>query len=659
MSNRDTRRLALRERLEAAGKVNAPLHAFRESSYSGACIVCGLEGMHPVHNTVADADTQEYTGVMIALFPSTEVAAQLAVKGGEAPDQLHVTLAYLGDKSNVTNVDELMTVVSKFATGYGPLAGSVSGMGVFSNTAGAVTYASVDVPQLPDFRHALVGVVEAAGFVVAKDHGYTPHMTLAYADQRNIKVSNVAITFDAITVASGGERTSYALCALDDVAEEARKKPAPGKHHYMHPEALRGVGYYGGGFCAACGRPASDPDHDGDVDAPGDVEPESAVGGSESVSTDDDDGPSSAPIDRKRSKKANKPHDYKNPVPADKVDKNDTSGFLADCDLCGQPANAIIHGQTGVDDLLDATSIVATVPKLRPVIEYLGGDANAVPQTRPYTDYTPQARPYTQGSSEENAQLREALILPTTRAFVTDVAGHTLITGPASTFVNAWETALTPNPHMMWMQGNFVGGEKANRNGAFWNTGDLEMGEPTVRYGPLNWLHEARHVIGVLADSKLKLHDEQAAQALTEPYIQVAAGIWKWIYPDEAEVVQQASDQERLWYSMECISAQVECVGENSCGAIADYGDYVHQTGPSCRHMAERSATRRFVNPTFLGGAVIVPPVRPGWTGADARVMQQASEMAERAFDQAGNPDIPASTWEQMMQSVISYAVGL
>jgi hypothetical protein len=40
---------------------------------------------------------------------------------------------------------------------------------------------------------------------------------------------------------------------------------------------------------------------------------------------------------------------------------------------------------------------------------------------------------------------------------------------------------------------------------------------------------------------------------------------------------------------------------------------------------------RRFVDPTFGGAAVIVPPVRPGWANADARVlMPQAAALAER-----------------------------
>ena len=37
------------------------------------------------------------------------------------------------------------------------------------------------------------------------------------------------------------------------------------------------------------------------------------------------------------------------------------------------------------------------------------------------------------------------------------------------------------------------------------------------------------------------------------------------------------------------------------------------------------------MDPLFLGGAVIVPPVRPGWSGASADVVRQAAELRESA----------------------------
>jgi hypothetical protein len=170
-------------------------------------------------------------------------------------------------------------------------------------------------------------------------------------------------------------------------------------------------------------------------------------------------------------------------------------------------------------------------------------------------------------------------------------------------------------------------------------------------------LHDGKHVIGTLAEAAFtQPTKEQADAGFTQPHIAVVGPIWRWIYPDEAEVVQMASEANKFWYSMECISKSVQCVGEGSCGAEAAYLDYIQGKGGTCDHMRERSATRRFADPTFLGAAVIVPPVRPGWADANAGVMTKAAEIAEKSFDQAGRPDVSASEWEQLMAQVVRFA---
>lgn len=244
------------------------------------------------------------------------------------------------------------------------------------------------------------------------------------------------------------------------------------------------------------------------------------------------------------------------------------------------------------------------------------------------------------------------------RAFLTVVDGKAVVTAPAKTW--GFEKASTPNSKMLWVHGAFVGAEKANRNGALWTTKDLEVGEPTVRYGPLNWLHEERHIIGAIADSKLVTPETEAASVfggITDPYIAAAATVWKWIWPDESRVVEMASEAGQLWFSMECFAEQIECAGEGSCGESFDYVQVVRaQAG--CEHIRERSASRRMVDPTFLGGAVIVPPVRPGWGEARAEVMAEAASLAEDAYEQAGEPDMPAAAWEQLMAHVVEFARG-
>jgi thiamine-monophosphate kinase len=47
-------------------------------------------------------------------------------------------------------------------------------------------------------------------------------------------------------------------------------------------------------------------------------------------------------------------------------------------------------------------------------------------------------------------------------------------------------------------------------------------------------------------------------------------------------------------------------------------------------YLNERSSIRRFKDPLFLGGAIIVPPVQPGWAKAEVEVMRQAAALNER-----------------------------
>lgn len=62
----------------------------------------------------AEVDQPEHAGGMVALIPTTEDAAKLAVNGGDPAGQLHLTLAYLGD--DVTDWDdEIVAAVHEVA----------------------------------------------------------------------------------------------------------------------------------------------------------------------------------------------------------------------------------------------------------------------------------------------------------------------------------------------------------------------------------------------------------------------------------------------------------------------------------------------------------------------------------------------------------------
>lgn len=494
---------------------------------------------------VVDAPTSEddepaepdQTGVMVALYLPPDIAAGLALNQDaapegvdiEEPDELHLTLAYLGTAGidvTVDQLDRLAQAVAAWATDAAPLQGVISGIGVFNNEDSIVTYASFDSPALPTARQHLVATLTAAGFTVSDDHGFTPHITLAYGDLRGLNIPRIPVTFDDVTLAYAGQQMTLPL----------------------------GTG-----------------ENDDDTATPGQADPPAA---------------------------------------------NETAGT----DDAAQPHVAALH----------------TNPRQQSFMTSPSAPGAAGTSTGTSITWTP---------------------------IVTTSGARTVITAPATTERAAmWGSVPNPNKHILWMQGRYVGAETPNRNGAFWATSDLQLGQPTVAHGPLNWLHEEKHIIGAIADAKFvptpqPADGTQKAAETTDPHITALSAIWTWLYPQEASVVQMASDAGVLAYSMECIARSIQCVGDNGCGQTFDYMQ-VAAAGGGCVHLQQHTSIHRLVQPTFLGGAVIVPPTRPGWADADASIIKEAASLAEKTYAQAGSPNIPATTWEQLMAGVVSYTKG-
>jgi hypothetical protein len=219
------------------------------------------------------------------------------------------------------------------------------------------------------------------------------------------------------------------------------------------------------------------------------------------------------------------------------------------------------------------------------------------------------------------------------KAFVTTGdSGRTLITAP----VQAREIAQA-NSGYMYLTGRFVEADTPNRNKAMWTTGDLEMGAPTVANGPLNWLHQEFKIVGTLLDGTLVPGKEtaDAGGPAIGNHIVSNAVVWKFLYPQEARAIEHAAATGHLAYSMECISKEVACTGPNGCGDQVSYADY--DGGRCCTHLRQKASVRHFVDPIFLGGALILPPTQPGWADAKVDVLygkngaqRQAAELQEQ-----------------------------
>jgi 2'-5' RNA ligase len=175
------------------------------------------------------------TGAMVALYPSPDVAQQLAQEGGEPVEELHLTLAFLGGAAAIGEPEALKGLVQGFAAATPPLAGEIAGLGHFTSGEEAVTYASPDLPGLPGMRQCLVEALEEAGFGPSKEHGYIPHITLAY-DHREPDVPNVPLRFECLSLVLGDERTDYPLTGKEPtVKHEIIARTVDGKRELTVP----------------------------------------------------------------------------------------------------------------------------------------------------------------------------------------------------------------------------------------------------------------------------------------------------------------------------------------------------------------------------------------------------------------------------------------
>lgn len=199
--------------------------------------------------------------------------------------------------------------------------------------------------------------------------------------------------------------------------------------------------------------------------------------------------------------------------------------------------------------------------------------------------------------------------------------GHLFISTPAVVRETAGEKK---NPFLR-VSGKYVEANRPNNNGAMWTSDGLEVGLPTVANGPLNWLHEERHVIGCITTADL-VKREAAVEELND-HIAVESVVWSWLWPRESAIIRSASEAGSLYYSMECISDTVTCI---DCGGVSYEYERAMQAGPGvCQHVRNRKGRRRFDGPVFLGGAVVVPPHRPAWSASRAVVEAAIDEDSE------------------------------
>lgn len=168
-----------------------------------------------------------HPGAMIAWFPESGLAQQMAADNGEGADDLHVTIAYLTADAakdlDDQKVEAALGILRELALEQSPMLGSVGGVGRFSPSKSAggrsPVVALIDVPGLSEFRAKLVGALRAINIPVDSTHGFSPHITLRYdeagmddLDQRGIpKVETSPISIDKLWLVVAGQKFEVSL----------------------------------------------------------------------------------------------------------------------------------------------------------------------------------------------------------------------------------------------------------------------------------------------------------------------------------------------------------------------------------------------------------------------------------------------------------------
>jgi len=204
-----------------------------EISQSGStCPKCG-KSLSPkamrrhIATHVSKALVDDTESIMVALYPHPMVANQLALPGGTAPEDIHVTLAFLGTIADQSGARaDIEASLRALAADSEPMDGLYNGIGRFvadDRGEGWPLVALPDVPGLSTFREDVVDALVAAGADVANNHGFTPHSTLAYVTPDfestadyvlDSGIDAIPVRFDAVWLCWGADRVEIPLSGI-------------------------------------------------------------------------------------------------------------------------------------------------------------------------------------------------------------------------------------------------------------------------------------------------------------------------------------------------------------------------------------------------------------------------------------------------------------
>lgn len=123
------------------------------------------------------------SGSCLVLTGSMEAHEALAYPGGTPAHEIHMTLAYFGDKDDVTprQMRAIQDTCTEFAGFNVPFEATLGGITRFSGEDEDALVVNVDSNMVHEMRQWIERELTGGhGVLINKDHGFTPHITLGY-----------------------------------------------------------------------------------------------------------------------------------------------------------------------------------------------------------------------------------------------------------------------------------------------------------------------------------------------------------------------------------------------------------------------------------------------------------------------------------------------
>lgn len=217
----------------------------------------------------ASANPAASTGAMIALVPSGEDLARLTLEGGEPLEELHLTLAYLGEADLIS--EEIRSALIDAAGRYftDTVKTEASSIIVFNphnpEMETAVVLGIKGEQMVDNHANVMSAIRGVYGGMPDNHKPWIPHVTLKYTedilaeDQKPFLDRLGAIKFDTLRFAFGGDVVDIPLYD-DDNAETVMtaavsRMPRKLRKYWLSPEGSARVGGWGNpGSFTACQR---------------------------------------------------------------------------------------------------------------------------------------------------------------------------------------------------------------------------------------------------------------------------------------------------------------------------------------------------------------------------------------------------------------------